>query len=424
MLYLVNTKTETRFSSKAIVPLAILVMFSITLILSSLGGMGIRLPDLVVALALGLVVYLYALFFRKGSALHKLFWTAIAVVFFALGSMASSIFSVMAFDVGDAYTKLPNWAMLQLSFISVLIQAASTYLVARSTQKSVKLSPLVLFLLIAIPVISCYVLTELARYGYGHNNGSDLDMTYLQTILSVGIGIINFAAFALYNYMSKISAENLVQQKELQKAELERVYHAEIETLYQETRTWRHDFRNHIQAIKGCFSQGNYERLGSYLDAIDHSTDRIELRVNSGNELLDAIVSAKITRAEAAGITFSTDLSISDADPIDAVDFTTLVGNLLDNAIEASEKTVPTEGRSFIDLAISDETGTQLMISVENSMVEAPVVEKGRYISSKATGDHGIGMSQIDGIVNKYEGFIMRKSTDGLFSTYVRIPLG
>lgn len=433
MFYLLNTRFERkpRFKSKFVVVIALVVMYVLYALVTGPEWFdSSELIDNLIALAfISAYLFAYALLCLKGPAMQKLFWVGLAVVFYILGNQVV----IMIFVMLDVSTRVSSdvsmLAMLQITFVAVIIQGAATFIVARKQSIATKISPLSLVLLILIPLISAAIITLVSSFGA--SNYGLTGIAELEFFVSIGLVIITFATFALYNYTSRVNAKNLEQQKELQKAELERVYHAEIQMLYQETRTWRHDFRNHVQAITAFFEMKNYEALGNYLDKISQSTERIEMRVNSGNKLLDAIVNTKITLAEENGVRLNADMALQSDLPIDSVDLTTLVGNLLDNAIEASMKVVAREAAgaeasgvaAYVDLSISDRVGNQLLMSVENSTAEAPVLKDGRFLSSKTKGDHGIGMGQIDSVVEKYDGFITRKAEDGVFSTYVRIPL-
>lgn len=427
MFFLLHAKLERKREKwqKLTTTLAVAVILIAFIITNSLGILPEGTPffDFAVVVLFGIILFLYSLIFLKGTPTQKLFWVGIALAFYLLGTMIGVAYFFVAFPETPYFAVAPAWALMQNGIIIAISQGFATLiLVRKKTTASSKMAPPALLLLTATPALSCIALIQLAHFG-NTNMGDSQAIASLELVITLCLGAINFAVFALYNYLAKMSAMMLSQQKELQKAELEKVYHSEINALYQETRAWRHDFRNHVHTIKGFYLQKKYEALGMYLDAIDQSVDKLELQINSGNELLDALVNTKISSAKERGIEFTFDVQMKGNTTIDTIDLTTLVGNLLDNSIEACERAAAAGKEPFIEFSLSDTRKNQLMISLENSMEGQPIITGGRYISSKTEGDHGIGMQQIDAVVNKYNGFVLREPKEGAFSTFIRIPL-
>ncbi len=104
---------------------------------------------------------------------------------------------------------------------------------------------------------------------------------------------------------------------------------------------------------------------------------------------------------------------------ISGVDLSILIGNLLDNAMEACEK-VPREDR-FIRIYV-DILKKQFYICVTNSMAGKAKKAGMGFFSSKGA-DHGLGLLRIDSIVEKYHGDLNRQAEDGVFATEVTLPL-
>ena len=101
------------------------------------------------------------------------------------------------------------------------------------------------------------------------------------------------------------------------------------------------------------------------------------------------------------------------------IDLCVLIGNLIDNGVEACEKME--EGRKFIRLYIGV-LKQQLYISVTNATSELVRKMDEEYITTKR-GNHGHGLKRINGIVEKYGGYINRKNEPGVFVTEIMLPL-
>ena len=98
------------------------------------------------------------------------------------------------------------------------------------------------------------------------------------------------------------------------------------------------------------------------------------------------------------------------------VDICTIIGNLMDNSIEACDKF---KDKKFIDIIII--SSDQLVIRVKNSSNGCLKKERGRFLSTKEEEGHGFGLIQIDSVVKKFDGYINREYSENIFNTYIRI---
>lgn len=417
MLYLINSKFEPKHTSKMIVPLSITVFVIAISMLSSFS----TLPNVAVLLLYVILLFLYVFLFRTGQLPQIIFWVLASVGAYAMGLMSSNIFVMIVYLPKYDGAQIPYLGWLQSSLVIALVQGLITILLAPRKNRNVKMSIPIMLILIIIPVLSCFILAQVAQYGF-YQTGAGTSAP-LHVVVSVGIAVINVAVFLLYGRMSALTEQSMEHQSQLQRASLEKLHHEEIYTLYQNTRAWRHDYRNHLQVIKSYAESAKRDELLSYMGSIEGSLDSIDLKIRSGNELLDAIINSKMTRAEACGIEFEVKISIPTSSMgIDPVDLTTLIGNLLDNSIEACERIESAGERRFIELKMFDISG-ETGILVKNSMTGKIEKSEGIFITSKRKGDHGIGMSQINSIVKKYRGYLNCNTEGTVFETLIHLPI-
>ena len=193
----------------------------------------------------------------------------------------------------------------------------------------------------------------------------------------------------------------------------------EVQNIYTTMRGWRHDYHNHLQAMKAYVKMGQVEKLNEYLELLEQDLDYVNELIDSGNINLDAILNSKISLAIHQGIDVEYKavcpklLSVSD------IDLCALLGNLLDNAMEACEKM--TGEKTFIRLYIGI-LKKQLYISVTNSTNEIIRKLDSEWISKKR-GNHGHGLKRINHIGDKYDGYINRQNEPGVFVTEIMLPL-
>ena len=192
----------------------------------------------------------------------------------------------------------------------------------------------------------------------------------------------------------------------------------EIQEMYRQVRGWRHDYRNHIQNMKIQLAEGNYSGLGNYLAQLADDLASVDTIIKTGNVMADAVLNSKLNTAKKLHILFNVKANIPSGLPISDVELCSLLGNMLDNCIEACAA-LP-EAERFIRIYIGKFKG-HLYFSFQNSAGVLRKV-KGKYLSSK-TGEHGYGLFRIDRIAMKYGGYVNRQNEEGIFATELMIPL-
>ena len=197
-----------------------------------------------------------------------------------------------------------------------------------------------------------------------------------------------------------------------------KVHCDEVRNSYAEMRAWRHAYHNHIQTLLAL--SGDPENLREYLLKLDSDLRSVDTVIKTGNVMVDAILNSKLSLIKSKDISVNAKAVVPEELPFSEVDLCIIIGNLLDNAMEACSAFPDTE-ESFIRVYI----GTfkqQLYISVTNSVFGTPN-KKGRYPSSKTEGNHGFGLLQIDRLTEKYGGYVNRQSEPGVFATEIMLPL-
>lgn len=201
--------------------------------------------------------------------------------------------------------------------------------------------------------------------------------------------------------------------------ELIETHYQEVENMYRQIRGWRHDYRNHIQTMKAYAASGDLEAIRQYLNLLDKDFTTVDATIKTGNPMTDAILNSKISLARAKHIQVIADACIPFKLKTSEIDLCCIIGNLFDNAIEASLK-LPEEQR--IIRIYMDMKNTQLYISFTNFTAGKKMTKHGnRFLSTKGKG-HGFGLVRMDTIVERLEGYISRNSEDGAFTTEILLP--
>lgn len=227
-------------------------------------------------------------------------------------------------------------------------------------------------------------------------------------ILMVGMGNSFYLRKKYEEQFVEYQAEALSRQVE------------EVQGIYMTMRGWRHDYHNHMQKLKAHIAAHQWDAVRIYLDQLEEDLDRVEVKYQTGNVSLDAILNSKLSLAEKAALEINCKIELCERISIPDIDLCVLVGNLIDNAVEACAA-LSAEQEKFLRLYICVRK-SQLYIAVTNATNEVIRRLDQEYITKKR-GSHGYGLKRIDAIVEKYQGYIRRANEPGVFSTEIMLPL-
>lgn len=194
-----------------------------------------------------------------------------------------------------------------------------------------------------------------------------------------------------------------------------------LETLYNRTRSFRHDMKNHILLLNLLAEKGDTDGLKKYLSELGGAVDESDYVRITGISAVDAILNEKMYEAQAKNITTSYNCVNLEKNGVLPIDLCIILGNALDNAIEANTHIEDTSRRYIKVKAHGNETFT--VISVSNPTVREPKRNaSGLFDTSKEDSEsHGFGLRSIESTVNKYNGEMLMKCEDGVFTLVTRL---
>lgn len=230
----------------------------------------------------------------------------------------------------------------------------------------------------------------------------------------VGMGILFFAGrMVLFGLVDRRIAR---YQNDLMEKHWE-----EVDNMYRQTRGWRHDYHNHIQTMKAYLAMGQLAELEDYLGELDRDLTQVDTVVKTGNVKMDAILNSKISLAKAKNIRVEAKAIVPGTLPFSEVDLSLIIGNLMDNAMEACLK-IEEEEKRFIRVYLDILKG-QLYIYVMNAAAGSFKKEAGRYLTTKQGALGGFGLMRLDRVVEKYHGYLNRQDETDVFVTEIMLPL-
>lgn len=201
--------------------------------------------------------------------------------------------------------------------------------------------------------------------------------------------------------------------------ELIDTHYQEVDNMYRQIRGWRHDYRNHIQTMKVLAASGDMDGIKEYLDMLDTDLNTVDAVVKTGNAMADAILNSKISLAKSKDIDVVVDAHIPVKLNMSELDLCCIIGNLFDNAIEAS---IPLPADQRMIRIYMDMKGTQLYISFTNFTAKKKMVKTGKLFRTTKGDGHGFGLVRIDAIIERLDGYLSRNSEDGAFTTEILLP--
>ena len=346
---------------------------------------------------------------RKSIKLRCVFTILICSVWMLVEVLCAMVLTVAGAQnatLSDAGNVISKLCMLLLS---VLI---SHYM---KVKNSPEISLRYFLVILLVPASSIYIMHNIFIIAAVYDEFSKFSV-----FASLMLLLVNYVVFEIYDWMSRdamVREQNRLygQQLELCSRQAE-----ERESLYLEIRRLRHDMKNYLSCLLGAVQTGEKKEAEMLIqemlnDGISNRTSEVS---RSGNIVVDSLVNYKHDLAEKEGIMFEANVFIPVSLPFQSGHLAVILGNLLDNALEAC-RGVP-EGQRYIKLDISY-VKEMLQICIRNSYHATHRKDSsGRYLTTKKdTLDHGIGLSSVEQAVSCYHGEMTAEGTGNEFRVSV-----
>lgn len=259
-------------------------------------------------------------------------------------------------------------------------------------------------------IVEMFIFSVTLKYDISTNNPSFI-------AVGIGLALINVFVYALMVSISQKNAERTELLIDKMQLEIYRSQLADAEKQYNDMRNIRHDMKNHLQCMSELLKKNEVEKTQKYLeDMLENKLKSAFQYVNTGNRVVDVIANTKLSMCQNENI--ETVLDINDFDlNIDDVDICIVLGNLFDNAIEASKKL---NSEKLIIFEISQKKSYANII-IKNLINDSVLQNNPKLITNKA-GIHGIGLKSVKQVVEKYGGMMELYEQDDFFIADVWLP--
>lgn len=261
----------------------------------------------------------------------------------------------------------------------------------RKTESSTKV-PLAFYL---YPVTTITVLLFL----WNINLSFDLSNVHKILISVISILLLSSTIILFVSYRLSVDKEYklLCLENEVNRIENDRIYYSILEKQNENLSIYVHDTKKHLAAIRGLSTN---EEINNYLTQMQIQLHEYSNTSHSGNHFLDVIIDRYLAECRIKNITFSFDLRLSNLSNINTFDLVSILGNVLDNALESAEKSkeryihLYTDYRNNFDIAV-----------IKNSCDNEPISTNNVLKTTKSNKNlHGLGMKSLKNTLKKYKG--------------------
>lgn len=223
-----------------------------------------------------------------------------------------------------------------------------------------------------------------------------------------------FAYFGLFSIMyacQKLAEDfsNRMRCKLLeQEIASQRDYVEESSLRYKQTQSFRHDVKQHLLALNGLLERGEVQQAKDYLGKLERISEQLSFPCETGNTVVDTLLSSKLGIAHQYGIQVECTVKIPSSCSLDDLDLCVLFSNSVDNAMHACRQ----QGENGCFIRISGkQKGYFFMLEVENSCSYSSAYKK------------GIGLSNIEAVAEKYNGAVTTELQGGCFRLNVLLVI-
>lgn len=375
----------------------------------------LKIPDTIFWVFQGVfscLFFLVLLIFFHGSAVEKLFFYLSAWMLSDLSSFLNR-FASWSFQELLPITEEQLCTLISLISASLCCLFVHCWLKKRASQIFGSLSPRFCLLVAAYPALFLIIqlIGEHALFPNGIPSGQARSILFFFLVLCMSLLLL---------YVLTLNNTAQIIKHRQTEAELtfarqmigkQREHYNQTLDYIEQVRIIRHDFRHHIHALLYM----DKEQQVKYLKNLQQELENDEQKTFCENQAVNGLIQEYAGRAKKAGISFTARLDLSAHIPIDDLTLCIVIGNLLENAMEASRKM---EKDPFIRIQARMD-GDHLLMLVENAYHGTIQEKNGKILSSKKDG--GLGMLSIQRILNRPEDEFDVYFNDDTFTAMVRI---
>ena len=377
----------------------ILLAFSLSaLIQFGLNFAGIQVLNLVSFIICNFILCLIC---YKTKVMQAIFSTLLLAAAMLITEITIMYVSSLLFGIAVLEYTTNELVLFLQSGSSKLLYFLTVYLLAKLSTKEERndLGSAKSFLLLLLPISSIAILLGIFKAAINYQ--FDKSIYVVLIVSTILLMYANIAVFWVHESLIKTQRENTELQLQAQKAELDTEYYTLLQNQYENSNILIHDIKRHLLSIKDLADENDCDGIEHYIDNLYSEYEVKNIKKYSNHKLVNAIINRYVKVFADSGITFNCDIRNIDFSFIDDNDLTSLLDNLLENALEASRDSEEKK----VDLLIAPTNVNYISISLNNTCSVAPNIKNGKLITTKKkSAPHGYGIKSIKRIADKYDG--------------------
>lgn len=345
--------------------------------------------------------FLLCLICYKTKFMQAIFSTLLLAAAMLITEIAIMYVSSLLFGIAVLEYTTNELVLFLQSGSSKLLYFLTVYLLAKLSTKEERndLGSAKSFLLLLLPITSIVILLGIFKAAISYK--FDKSIYVVLIISTVLLMYANIAVFWVHESLIKTQRENTELQLQAQKAELDTEYYTLLQNQYENSNILIHDIKRHLLSIKDLADENDCDGIEHYIDNLYSEYEVKNIKKYSNHKLVNAIINRYAKVFSDSGITFNCDIRNIDFSFINDNDLTSLLDNLLENALEASRDSEEKK----VDLLIAPTNVNYISISLSNTCSTAPNIKNGKLITTKKkSAPHGYGIKSIKRIADKYSG--------------------
>lgn len=294
--------------------------------------------------------------------------------------------------------------VLCIAFIAVAIGLINKAYIYKKDEMSVK--EMVMLIIPSLVGVTGYGILQYYLMIYERDTGKNLIDTYgfygalsfLHYLISI---VAILVVIVMFQNWKEMQEEQRGQELGLNQISDMKKHIEEVEKLYRDIRSMRHDMGNHIQTLEHLVAHNNMDDAAEYLDHLKNEWDEVSPEIKTGSPVIDVILMEKLREAKERQIRFLSDFHYPQNTKLNAFDLSVIMNNALNNCMENVSGDDP-----YISIS-SFRKNSIFMITIKNSFVgHLNFGDSDLPETTKSGREHGMGLNNIRRVARMYMGDI------------------
>lgn len=366
----------------------------------------------IVTLLCNIIVLFWISFNYKTSLKRRIL--AISLIYIILISIESIVALMFGFLDFSVFSKNDEFSSVAgMIIVKILLYIAALFI---NNYKNMKNKTVITysywFAIFFIPLTSLFIILIIIEMA------ADNVIKIISIIVS--LLFVNFFVFYLYDNLSVQQEERFEKMRLMQQNNYYQKQFELMKTSLKSTRSFKHDMKNHLTVLKLLVGKNEHNKALKHIEQMTDAIITAKEYAQSGNIIIDSILNFKLQEAEQHGISVSLELNIPEQLNITSFDMSVILGNLLDNAINACSKL---EKEKRLDVKIKYKRG-RLIIKISNTYNGKLNYSGYKLITSNEDKEnHGLGIKNIKFALDKYNGEMEIEHTEDIFTVILLMYL-